>query len=743
MSTSIDVIREQHPARPERRTLVQRAVDYAARRTLQTRAVMSKAVTFTGSSMPVEQLRLSDVERKWSSSAVAYRSITTIASNASSLDLQVIRPDDTVVEGHWLTQLWASPNPLMSGRVLGEYVWQRMETRGEAFLYLDRGESGTGSIAGMWPIFGGVSVVVDKNLAGEVVGYLVDVGGKRIPLLASEVLWLRYPDSESEWGCISPLQAAAHAIRLDAYARAWQTGELKNGARPSSVVYLGDLDEDQHDAVVDSFRSRIEGAHNAGRTLFVSSAVAAKVERMTLTPAELGWLDTRASSWEEVLLAFGVSKDYLLGGATHENRDAARRTLWTDTIIPKLEVVAGELARQLLAPAERARFDTDDVDALRENEDSKAKRTNEAGDRDVYTVDEMRAEYGLDPLPNGVGQLTLTAYRMALQLEAQTVLAQITAEARQLPPVRVGALAAVTQTTPLALPAAARSTRVGIGFDDAQHEYAVHERIGVRAVKKLAGRQEAIALANLHKLFSRSSRGAELVELRGHVDTAVELQRQLAQTPQLREDEAWRDEAHTAELQLRAEIDKIMDVERSEQLTREQIEGFLQGVWVRGSQQLAQQLGIGFDVFEPAVLDAMNARLEELAGQITETTRSAIEQKVLIEGVANGESVDELAARLRAVFTDLASWRAQVIARTETVGGFNSSSFVTAQDSGVVTARVWLATGDQRTRDSHIATNDERLTSWTARYSNGCLHPGNGPAAETIMCRCVEQYEVD
>lgn len=734
--SSMDVVRAAHPAHPTRRTLVQRAVDYAARRTVQTRAAMSKAVAFTGSSMPVEQLRLTDVERKWTSSAVAYRSISAIATNAASLDLQVLRADGAVIERHWLTELWANPNPLMSGRVLGELVWQRMETRGEAFLYLDRGESGTGSIAGMWPIFGGVSVVVDKNLAGEVVGFLVDVGGKRVPLLASEVLWLRYPDSESEWGCMAPLQAAAHAVRLDAYARAWQIGELQNGARPTAVVYLGDLDEEQHDEVVQSYRDRIEGSHNAGRTLFVSSAVQAKVERMSLTPEELGWLDTRASAWEEVLLAFGVSKDYLLGGATHENRDAARRTLWTDTIIPKCEVVAGELARQLLNPGERARFDTDQVDALSENEDSKAKRTNEATDRDLMLVDEARAEYGLDPLPNGMGQLTLTAYRMLLQLEAQSALLQIDPAQRQMPALRTGPLKPAETTTPLVLPAVQRKA-VGLGFDEAQHEYTVHEKVGARAVKRLAGKQESIALANLHKLYGRSG---DWAEKRDQLEGAVSAYVMLAPEARGIEDS---DEAVAARLAMRAEVDKIIDVERSQQLTREQIESFMHGVWVRGGTVLAAQLGIGFDVFEPDVLDKMNDRLDVLAEQVTETTRRAIEEKVLLEGVANGESIDELAARLRSVFADLGSWRAQMIARTETVGGFNASSYTTAESSGVVTARVWLATGDQRTRDSHIAVDNERVTSFTSKYSNGCLHPGNGPAAEVIMCRCVEQYEVE
>lgn len=700
-------------------TILERAAEYVLGRTakavVSTRQ-MSRQVTFTSGAST--QLKLTASEQRWTASSVAYRCITSISSNASSLRLQVMRSaDETEIEGHWLSQLWAQPNPLLSGRVFGEYLWQRMETKGETFVYLDRGESGTGTITAMWPIFGDVTVVVDKNLAGEVVGYVVDVGGRRVSLLASEVLWLRYPDAENEWGCMAPLRAASHAIGLDAHARAWQQGELVNGARPSSVVYLGDLDEEQHEEIVDTYRSRIEGPHNSGRTLFVSSANAAKVERMSLTPAELGWLDTRRNAWEEVLLAFGVSKDYLLGGATHENRDAARSTLWSDTIIPKLEVVAGELARQLLPPAERARFDTDDVEALQESADGKANRTNAATSVDIYTLDEARAEYGLDPLPNGLGTYTLTAYRTRIQLEAQSALLVANGE-RQLQPVRLGEITPRELTQPFIVPKA-QSTRAGLSFDQAQAEYAMHERVGVAAVKRLAGRQEQTVLNNLHKLFGRSGSWAVKRDaLQRAIDSADELA-------------------------IRASVDDLMPEEPARDLTRAQLEAFLTALWQRGSQATAASLGVDFNLFDDDVLDAMDARAQELALQVTSTTRKVLEDRVLLEGVANGETIDELAARVRSAFTDLSTWRAVTIARTETVGGFNASSYLTAQSTDLVTARVWLATGDTRTRDSHIDTDNERVLSFSDRYSNGCLHPGNGPAAEVIMCRCVEQYETD
>lgn len=715
-------------------SLADRAISGVARLLAPIDARMTKPVAYGSRASSVDQWMVTHDRSRWSNSAVAFRSIQAITSNASSLRLQVLNEDD-VEQDHELVQVWAQPNPLMSGRVFGEYLWQRLETRGETFIYLDRGETGTGPLLGMWPIFGKVTVVVDKNLAGEIVGAWVDVGGERVYLLPSEFVWLRYPDGESEWGCLSPLQAAAHAIGLDASARKWQENELEHGARPSGVVYLGDLEADQHNETVAAWKARAEGASNAGRTLFVSSAQPAKFERMSLTPAELGWMDTRASAWEEVLLAFGVSKDYLLGGATHENRDAARATLWSDTIVNKLEVVAGELARQVLDnPKLRVRFDTDDVDALHETADARATRTNGAVVVDVMTVDEARADYGLEPLSNGMGGLTLSAYRTAITLQAQAVLLTLTEDgSRQLPRVQQGKLGESFMPQ-LKLPRSAEQKRAGLTFDQAQTEYAMHERVGARAVARLAARQEKIVLNNLHKLFGRSGQWAL---------KRADLKDAIAQfAPNGITHHDLTDEARIA---MRAQIDKLLASDAAEDMTRSELEAFMSNVWTRGGVNTAQALGVSFDLFEIDVLLEMDERRNVLAGQVTETTRQVLEDRVLLQGVANGESVDELAVRVRSVFTDLSSWRAQTIARTETVGGFNAASHRTATDSGVAVARVWLATGDTRTRDSHVTADGERLTSFDAKYSNGCRFPGDpaAPAEETIMCRCVEQYETD
>jgi uncharacterized protein with gpF-like domain len=160
---------------------------------------------------------------------------------------------------------------------------------------------------------------------------------------------------------------------------------------------------------------------------------------------------------------------------------------------------------------------------------------------------------------------------------------------------------------------------------------------------------------------------------------------------------------------------------------------------------VAEGLSIDFDQFDRSVLDAMNRRREILATQVTETTRAALDSALLTTGAESGWDIPTMADALRSVFDDLDENRARTIARTETVGGFNGASNLTATASGVVTARRWLATSDSRTRDSHQEMDGERVADSTQAYSNGLMFPGDptGDPAETINCRCVEIYELD
>ena len=143
------------------------------------------------------------------------------------------------------------------------------------------------------------------------------------------------------------------------------------------------------------------------------------------------------------------------------------------------------------------------------------------------------------------------------------------------------------------------------------------------------------------------------------------------------------------------------------------------------------------------VENRMSEHLDEVFDLIaTEVARGAEEGDSIPE-VA--ESIDELLSA-----TDTPRWknRAVVVARTETIGalsaGRNDTFDIVAENlapTGAEFEKVWLATDDLRTRETHREADGQRVPVG-GRFQVGTASlafPGDpsGPANEVISCRCA------
>lgn len=115
-------------------------------------------------------------------------------------------------------------------------------------------------------------------------------------------------------------------------------------------------------------------------------------------------------------------------------------------------------------------------------------------------------------------------------------------------------------------------------------------------------------------------------------------------------------------------------------------------------------------------------------------------QSAITQGVLQGESIDKIASRLQRV-TNMNRVAAIRNARTMTTSAQNGgriNAYRRAEEMGIKTLKVWLATPDSRVRDSHARLDgEERETE--EEFSNGCRYPGdpNGDPAEVYNCRCT------
>jgi len=111
------------------------------------------------------------------------------------------------------------------------------------------------------------------------------------------------------------------------------------------------------------------------------------------------------------------------------------------------------------------------------------------------------------------------------------------------------------------------------------------------------------------------------------------------------------------------------------------------------------------------------------------------------EGIENGETMDQIAGRVKNTFNGISSKRARTIAATETSAAYESGRHITMKEAGIE-FKEWLTSQDARVRISHWDADGQRQRiDDPYQLSNGIslMYPAvsGGPPEECINCRCV------
>lgn len=133
--------------------------------------------------------------------------------------------------------------------------------------------------------------------------------------------------------------------------------------------------------------------------------------------------------------------------------------------------------------------------------------------------------------------------------------------------------------------------------------------------------------------------------------------------------------------------------------------------------------------------------------------RAWTEQKLtaaVTQGILQGESIPHIAQRMAEVY---GSDRAAAVraARTACTGAENAgrvSSYERAEELGIEMRQEWMATLDDRTRDTHVLLDGERVEvggTFTTANGDELRFPGDpqGPPEEVYNCRCTLVAAVD
>jgi len=176
-------------------------------------------------------------------------------------------------------------------------------------------------------------------------------------------------------------------------------------------------------------------------------------------------------------------------------------------------------------------------------------------------------------------------------------------------------------------------------------------------------------------------------------------------------------------------------------------------------EHLSATFGMAFNVRNLLAEDWFKEYELTFTDPITATTEETL-SKMFNRAMAEGWSIPDMEKSLDVLFTQWAYGgvtdpqdryfaeqrlppnRVELVARTETMRASNAGGFQLYKDWGVA-RKEWLATGDNRTRDSHRETNGQRVSIdepfLVGKDKVPMMYPGDpgAPVREFANCRCT------
>ncbi len=305
---------------------------------------------------------------------VARRAVQMLSDGLASLEITATEHGRASPQ-HPVLKVLAQPNAAQSGPAFLEALASYLLLHGNAYielvedhdgapaeLYLLRPERVTvvASSTG-WP------ASYKYQVAGTVVNFAVD------PLTGrSDLLHLKTFNPLDDHYGLGGVDAAAIAIETHNAASQWTLGLLQNAARPSGALVFepGDgatnLTADQYTRLKGEMADHFQGADNAGRPLLLEGGL--KWQPLSMTPADMDFINSRHAAARDIALAFGVPPILLNipGDATYSNYQEASKALWRATLLPLSTRILASLSGwlHLYWPALELGIDLDSIPAL-------------------------------------------------------------------------------------------------------------------------------------------------------------------------------------------------------------------------------------------------------------------------------------------------------------------------------------------------------------------------------------------
>lgn len=609
------------------------------------------------------------------------------------------------------------PAPKISARQLWAWALAQRLVTGKLAWEIEYGAKNLP--VAFWPLASSsLEAIPSKGGTDYFTGFTYGRASERRTLTKDQVFY-HWSPSLTDWRQPeSVLQAARLDVSVAVMQDRYDFAFLRNDARPASVVvHQAFAERDERDSWREHFLGEHMGPDNAGKVGFVEvdaeegAPVTGMIDIKTLglSQRDAEFINRYSAKVRAITVAFGTPLSVLgdSSGRTFSNADAEERFFWSITmssLISEMEDAVNNSLAPLYPGSLVGWFDLRKIKALEPVKKPPIFDVVKAVEAGIISKDEARdAMLELSPIEDGSGAVPQVVQPVGLPTPQPALppavppVVQSKAAAAPIPELReVGLPPTPTSPAPVS-----HEQRRAIIYRSVSRSVKALERVWERQWRAMFRRQQA---ATLKRLEGR--RGRSALEKRN------------------------------------VNPDDVFDAEFWATESQDLAGGLYDAAFAMGGARVADLFGLDFNMQAAFVQKAIQARANKLAGQVTDTTYGAIKD-TLAEGVKLGESIPDLAARIRDVFSVADSARATVIARTETISAYNQAGHDVAVELGadVVGGQEWISTLDDRTRDDH-ADADGQVVGLDETFTVGgeeLAYPGDpaGSPENTIQCRCT------
>lgn len=658
----------------------------------------------------------------------AFRGMQAVAARAvarrvGDLELMVTQrvptprgaPDFIEIPNHPLAPLLARPNPLLTRLQLLRLISYWLTQSGEAYLL--KVTNGAGAVRELWPMSPrNVEKVSGDARPVDAFVFHGERGEERFRV--DEVVWIYDPDPAYPFQGVGVVGPHAREIDATTFASATLREHFQHDATPKTVLQAKEdarlPEPDQRKEFEADWLNRYDRLTGTARNTpaFLPSGFDLRELGQGMPIEEVrAFLEFQR---DQLLMANGVPRS-ILGDVVDANRAAAETNQFVfdlHTVSPQAGLIADALTYQLAQPEHGESVFVRFREFVAEDREFRLREETADLIGKVRTVDEVRAARGMDPATWGA-----------------------------LP---VGTMADVPYDGSAPEPTDPLGPQPGEGPGDAQDGQDDEGQDDQGDPNDApAGRSRAhpgaqwTPAAEWSRVMQRDREFVPLMVSRLRRYFAAQRGAVLAALPTLQrafDPDAWSRADELDELLAGGDLRRLFDL----LVTPVSIDAAAASR-ANALRLLGAKPSLAFTDRAVAYLKDRGA---ELVTNVNRTTKTKL-AKTLAKGTAEGESLQQLTARVRKVFSEAVDHRARTIARTEVLQAVQFGQLEGYRDSGRVVGKRWNTAQDDRVRDSHLIDGQAVELRGTFEL-DGELADGPGlgaggtrlSARNAINCRC-------